>query len=94
VAIWRLNQNIKPIIYKKQQILCQKNETLGSGRQKIRLKHYSIRTEQAYVSWIKRYIHFHNMKHPKGMGEKEIEAFLTDLVLRGKVSSSTQNYGR
>ena len=60
-------------------------------RNKIRLKHYSIRTEEAYVSWIKRYIYFHNKRHPKDMGEKEIEAFLTDLAVKGNVSASTQN---
>ena len=64
---------------------------LDRVRHKIRLKHYSIRTEQAYVSWIKRYLYFHNMKHPNEMGEKEIEEFLTDLATRGKVSASTQN---
>ena len=69
----------------------QKVKLLDRVRQKIRLKHYSIRTEQAYVSWVKRYIHFHNMKHPKEMGEKEIEEFPTDLAARGKVSASTQN---
>jgi len=70
----------------KQQV-----KLLDRVRDKIRLKHYSIRTEQAYVSWIKRYIHFHNGKHPKDMGESEIEEFLTDLAARGKVSASTQN---
>ena len=60
-------------------------------RNKIRLKHYSIRTEEAYVSWIKRYIYFHNMQHPKDMGQTEIEAFLTDLAVKGNVSASTQN---
>ncbi len=70
----------------KQQV-----KLLDRVRHKIRLKHYSIRTEQAYVSWIKRYIYFHNMKHPKDMGEKEIEEFLTDLAARGKVAASTQN---
>jgi integron integrase len=64
---------------------------LDRVRNKIRLKHYSIRTEKAYISWIKRYIHFHDMKHPKDMGEEEIEQFLTDLAVNGKVSSSTQN---
>ncbi|MBN1931585.1 MAG: phage integrase N-terminal SAM-like domain-containing protein [Desulfobacterales bacterium] len=60
-------------------------------RQKIRMKHYSIRTEEAYVSWIKRYIYFHNTKHPKDMGGREIEAFLTSLAVQGNVSASTQN---
>ena len=60
-------------------------------RNKIRLKHYSIRTEEAYVSWIKRYIYFHNKRHPKDMGRTEIEAFLTDLAVNGEVAASTQN---
>ncbi|MBW1821588.1 MAG: phage integrase N-terminal SAM-like domain-containing protein, partial [Deltaproteobacteria bacterium] len=60
-------------------------------RQKIRLKHYSIRTEESYVSWIKRFIFFHDKKHPKDMGKEEIEAFLTDLAINGKVAASTQN---
>lgn len=70
----------------KQQV-----KFLDRGRNKIRLKHYSIRTEQAYISWIKRYIHFHDLKHPRDMGEMEIEEFLSDLAARGKVSASTQN---
>ncbi len=60
-------------------------------RQCIRLKGYSIRTEKAYVSWIKRYIFYHDKRHPKEMGEKEIEAFLAYLVMNLNVSSSTQN---
>lgn len=64
---------------------------LDQVRQKIRLKHYSIRTEEAYVGWIRRFILFHNKKHPKDMGQKEIEAFLTYLALEGKVAASTQN---
>jgi len=58
---------------------------------KTRLLHYSIRTEQAYVDWVKRYILFHNKRHPKDMGAAEIESFLTDLAVRGQVSASTQN---
>ncbi len=60
-------------------------------RNKIRLKHYSIRTEEAYVSWIKRYIYFHDKRHPNDMGRLEIEAFLTDLAVKGNVAASTQN---
>ncbi|MEA1979676.1 MAG: phage integrase N-terminal SAM-like domain-containing protein [candidate division Zixibacteria bacterium] len=52
--------------------------------------HYSIRTEEAYVSWIKRYIYFYSMRHPNDMGRKEIEAFLTDLAVKGNVSASTR----
>jgi integron integrase len=64
---------------------------LDQVRNKIRLKHYSIRTEQAYVRWIKRFILFHNKKHPSNMGKPEIEAFLSYLAMKQRVSSSTQN---
>ena len=60
-------------------------------RNVLRLKHYSLRTEYTYLSWIKRYVSFHHMEHPKNMGRKEIEAFLTHLAVDRKVSSSTQN---
>ena len=64
---------------------------LDQVRDRIRMKHYSIRTEQAYASWIKRFILFHNKKHPKDMGKQEIESFLTHLALDLNVASSTQN---
>ena len=64
---------------------------LDQMRHKIRLKHYSIRTEKSYVSWARRFILFHGKKHPIDMGRKEIESFLTDLAVKGKVSASTQN---
>jgi len=64
---------------------------LDQVRDTLRLKHYSIRTENSYISWIKRYILFHNKRHPKDMGENEIEAFLTHLAVDLKVASSTQN---
>ena len=57
----------------------------------IRLKHYSIRTEKSYVSWIKRYILFHGKRHPKDMGASEVEEFLTFLARKQKVSALTQN---
>jgi integron integrase len=55
------------------------------------VKHYSFRTEQSYVNWIKRYILFHNKRHPKDMGTAEIEAFLTYLAVEKNVAASTQN---
>lgn len=61
---------------------------------KIRLKHYSIRTEQAYVDWIRRYIKFHGVRHPSEMGAQEVERFLTHLAVEGKVSASTQNQAK
>ncbi len=57
----------------------------------MRLKHYAFRTEQTYASWIKRFILFHDKKHPKEMGESEVEAFLTWLAVEKTVSKSTQN---
>jgi integron integrase len=68
-----------------------KARLLDQVREVLRLKHYSIRTEEAYVQWIKRFIFFHGKRHPKEMGAREIEAFLTDLAVRGKVAASTQN---
>jgi len=58
---------------------------------KIRLKHYSRRTELSYVHWIKRYILFHGKRHPKEMGAAEIEAFLSALVTERNVAANTQN---
>ena len=67
---------------------------LDRVRGKIRLKHYSIRTEQAYVDWIKRFILFHGKHHPEKMGAAEVEAFLTHLAVTGKVAASTQNQAK
>ena len=64
---------------------------LDQVREAIQVKHYSIRTEQAYVNWIKRYILFHNKRHPREMGAAEIEAFLTYLAVDQNVAASTQN---
>ena len=68
-----------------------KARLLDQVRYVIRVKHYSIRTEEAYLQWIKRFIFFHGKRHPREMGPREIEAFLTDLAVRGKVAASTQN---
>jgi integron integrase len=64
---------------------------LDQVRARIRVKHYSIRTETSYVHWVRRFILFHGKRHPREMGAPEVEAFLTDLAVNGKVSSSTQN---
>ena len=58
---------------------------------KIRVRHYSIKTEQSYTGWIKRYILFHNKRHPKDMGKYEIESFLTYLAVTKNVAPTTQN---
>jgi len=59
-------------------------------RDALRSRHYSRRTEQAYTLWVRRYIHFHQLRHPAEMAEPEINAFLTHLAVNLKVSSSTQ----
>jgi len=56
---------------------------LDQLREQIRYQHYSIRTEEAYVYWVKNFIHFHNLKHPRDMGQAEIEGFLTYLTVEG-----------
>ncbi|MDQ3830847.1 MAG: phage integrase N-terminal SAM-like domain-containing protein [Candidatus Tectomicrobia bacterium] len=67
-----------------------KPKLLGLVRQKIRLKRYNIRTEQAYVDWIRRFILFQNKRHSASMGALEIRAFLSHLALERKVAASTQ----
>lgn len=76
------NQN--PAIVKKPKLL-------DEVRNALRTKHYSMKTEKAYVHWIKRFILFHNKRHPKEMGEIEINQFITHLAVKEKVSASTQN---
>lgn len=68
-----------------------KPKLLDQVREAVRARHYSQRTEEAYVVWIKRLIFFHNKRHPAEMGEPEINAFLTHLALKERVSASTQN---
>src|SRR4030066_437442 len=67
---------------------------LDQVRGKIRLKHYSIRTEQAYLDWIKRFILHFDKEHPKNLGAEAVERFLTYLAVEGKVASSTQNQAK
>jgi hypothetical protein len=64
---------------------------LDEVRRIIQLKHYSIRTEQAYVHWIRRFILFHRKRHPREMGPSEVEAFLSHLAVKDNVAASTQN---
>src|SRR5207237_4524689 len=64
---------------------------LGRLRAALRARHYSPRTEQAYVAWVRRYVEFHDRRHPPTMGATEVLAFLTALAERGRVSACTQN---
>src|SRR5581483_5589558 len=64
---------------------------LDRVRQACRVRHYSLRTEDCYAAWIKRFILFHGKRHPLEMGAAEINQFLTHLAVAGHVSASTQN---
>jgi integron integrase len=64
---------------------------LDQVRAVLRRKHYSLRTEEAYVGWIKRFVLFHGKRHPRELGLPEVEAFLTDLAVQQHVAASTQN---
>jgi len=76
------HQNIR---HKKPQKL------LDQLRDAIRARHYSIRTEKCYVDWVRRFILFHNKRHPAAMGAPEVESFLTHLAVQRNVAASTQN---
>jgi integron integrase len=64
---------------------------LAQVRQAVRVRHYSPRTEEAYVRWIRRYVRFHGMRHPAELGAGELSRFLSNLAVEGRVSASTQN---
>ncbi|MGC1324071.1 MAG: phage integrase N-terminal SAM-like domain-containing protein [Candidatus Udaeobacter sp.] len=68
-----------------------KPKLLDQIRELMRLRHYSFRTEEAYVGWIRRYIFFHGKQHPRELGEKHVSQFLTSLAINGRVASTTQN---
>lgn len=73
------------------QLERMKPKLLDQVRDAIRVKHYSIRTEQAYLHWVRSYILFHKKRHPAEMAEAEISQFLTHLAVDRKVAASTQN---
>jgi hypothetical protein len=68
-----------------------KRRLLDRVRDAVRARHYSRRTEKAYVHWIKRYIFFHDKRHPAEMGAAEVTQFLSALAVQGNVAASTQN---
>jgi integron integrase len=75
-----MNGNVRP----------QSPRLLDQVREALRVRHYSLRTEQAYVQWIRRYILFHDKRHPAELGPVDVEAFLTALAVRDHVSAATQ----
>ena len=72
-------------------VIKPKPKFLDQLREALRARHYSRRTEQTYCLWVKRFIFFHHVRHPAEMAEPEINAFLTHLAVKEKVSASTQN---
>ena len=68
-----------------------KPRLLDQVREAIRVKHYSPRTESAYIGWIRRYIFYHGKKHPAEMGAEQVTQFLSHLALEAHVAASTQN---
>jgi integron integrase len=67
---------------------------LDQVRDRIRLKHYSIRTEQSYVEWVRRFVRFHALRHPRELGQRDVESFLTHLAVEQNVAASTQNQAK
>jgi len=71
--------------------MAQPPRLLDQARACMRTRHLSYRTEKAYLYWIRRFIHFHKLRHPRDLGAAEVEAFLTSLAVDRRVSASTQN---
>ena len=80
-----------PGVHPSTAAIASSPKLLDRVRWHLRVKHYSIRSEQAYVDWIRRFILFHRKRHPNEMGEKEITEFLTHLAVEKRVAASTQN---
>jgi integron integrase len=78
-------------VFPSNAVVASSPKLLDRVRWRLRAKHYSIRTEQAYIEWIRRFILFHRKRHPDEMGEQEISEFLSHLAVEKNVSASTQN---
>src|SRR5678816_3044132 len=71
--------------------VAQPGRLMEDVRRKLRVKHYSLRTEQAYTGWIRRFILASGKRHPRELGGVEVEAFLSRLATEGEVAAGTQN---
>lgn len=78
----------------RQEFNQQPPKLLDRVRAEIRVRHYSIRTEEAYIDWVRRFIFFHHKRHPADMGAKEVGAFLSYLATERQVAASTQNQAK
>src|SRR5689334_11906227 len=86
-AAHRVEQTRLPYTARSSRLLDQLRDV-------IRLKHYSLRTEEAYVDWVRRFVRFCALRHPSECGAADVEAFLTHLATAANVSASTQNQAR
>jgi len=93
--VYRLNRDrisaSQPALTASASASSAKPKLLDQVREAIRTRHYSPRTEETYIHWIKRFIFFHNKRHPAEMAEAEIARFLSNLAAESHVSASTQN---
>ena len=88
---WHNNFDTMPGVSPSTATVASSPKLLDRVRWQLRAKHYSIRTEQTYVDWIRRYILFHRKRHPNEMGEKEITEFLTHLAVEKSFAATTQH---
>ena len=72
-----------------QKIPSKVKKLLDQLSDQLRIKHYSLRTENTYISWVRKFILFHDKRHPRDMGTQEINAFISHLVLEKNVAAST-----
>jgi integron integrase len=91
VALPESAPGVRPVLRPVNQADPPPPRLLDRVRQALRTRHYSRRTEKAYVGWIRRYILFHHKRHPAEMGAREVTQFLTSLAVERKVAASTQN---
>jgi site-specific recombinase XerD len=77
--------------YSEGQLYAGRAWTVRGGARKIRTRHLAYRTGQAYLHWMRRYVRFHDRRHPRDMGPPEVEAFLTHLAVEARIAASTLN---
>ena len=86
-----MQQKNTPCAKNKYTLRNKPPKLLDQVRERLRVKHYSIRTEKVYVDWVRRFILFHGKRHPRELDASHIETFLTHLAVEGRVTASTQN---
>jgi len=89
-----MGATVYDVLMGEKIMMQQQPRLLDQLRYMLRLKHRRLSTERSYVNWVKRFILYHDKTHPREMGAKEVQAFLTHLAVDRKVASSTQNQAR